>query len=92
MIISEGKPMITLDGWRADALTRYCAHGSPEPACEGDRRYAPCLPGEFTYCAHGIDTRARTKDAEPSCSYCRGITRRYRNPGTWRLSVVLVAP
>ena len=77
--------MITLDGWRsADARARYCQHGCPEPSCDGDRRYAPCLPGEYVYCAHGVDGRAVTKAGEPSCSYCRGITRRYRNPDTWR--------
>jgi hypothetical protein len=76
--------MITLDGWRSDALTRYCAHGSPEPSCEGDRCYAPCLPTEYVYCAHGIDARARTSTDEPRCAWCRGITRRLRNPSTWR--------
>lgn len=77
--------MIDLDGWRsADARAKCCVHGHPEPACDGDRRWAPCLPTEYVYCQHGVDMRSRTRDSEPRCCYCRGITRRQRNPATWR--------
>jgi len=68
----------------ADTGARYCIHGSPLPMCEGTRLTAPCLPSEYVYCQHGVDQRKRTTKGESHCSYCRGITRRFRNPDTWR--------
>lgn len=65
-------------------MTRYCPHGSPQPACDGDRLSAPCLDGEYVYCVHGVDLRRQTRNGEPHCPWCRGITRRQRNPSTWR--------
>ena len=69
---------------RPDTTGRFCVHGQPEPMCEGTRLTAPCLPSEYTYCAHGVDQRKRTKDGASHCSYCRGVTRRHANPDTWR--------
>lgn len=75
--------MVTLDGWRT-APARHCSHGSPEGGCEGGRGYAPCAPGEFVYCAHGVDSRRVTREGAPSCPWCRGETRRQRNRDTWQ--------
>lgn len=73
-------------------MSRYCPHGEPEPLCDGGRGAAPCLSAEYVYCAHGVDSRQRTKEGEARCAYCRGITRRYRNPDTWRRAAAPAAP
>lgn len=75
--------MITLDGW-GSALTRYCQHGDPEGTCTGARGYAPCAQDEYTYCQHGGDIRATTKEGAPRCPWCRGVTRKQRNRDTWQ--------
>jgi len=86
MIMKGLAKMLALDGWRAAAQLRYCAHGAPLPACDGDRLSAPCLESEYVFCAHGADSRKLTRNCEACCPWCRGITRRYRNPDTWRRS------
>jgi hypothetical protein len=68
---------MSLDGWSAGA-TRYCTHGSPEPACGGGPLIAACLPADYRYCAHGVQLWG------DHCAYCRGVTRRQRNPDTWQ--------
>lgn len=52
--------------------------------CEGSSRTAPCASSEYTYCAHGVDTRKLTRDNQPRCAYCRGVSRRIANKDTWR--------
>jgi hypothetical protein len=75
--------MISLDGWRS-ALARYCEHGNSDAGgCEGGRGYGPCAPGEFVYCAHGVDVRMVTKDGSPCCAWCRGVSRRQANRSTY---------
>lgn len=68
----------------APAATGYCTHG--QPLCTGnpDQGVAPCLPGEHHYCGHGYDSSLTTKDGNPRCPYCRGITRARSNPDTYR--------
>ena len=73
------------NAWRsAPATTGYCPHGLV--ICQGNpaQGVAPCLPGEHHYCGHGYDTRLTTKDGQPRCPHCRGVTRQQRNPDTYR--------
>jgi len=39
---------------------------------------------ERTDCGHGYDTQLATKDGQPRCPHCRGITRQQRNRDTYR--------
>jgi hypothetical protein len=70
--------------WHTEAPTGYCPHGNV--ACTGnpDQGIAPCLPGDHHYCGHGYDAAMATKDGQPRCPHCRGVTRRQRNPETYR--------
>ena len=71
--------------WRsAPAATGYCPHGAP--LCTGNpaQGVAPCLPIDHHYCGHGYDANLATKDGQPRCPDCRGVTRRERNPDTYR--------
>ena len=73
------------NAWRsAPATTGYCPHGLV--ICQGNpaQGVAPCLSGEHHYCGHGYDTRITTKDGQPRCPHCRGITRQQRNRDTYR--------
>jgi hypothetical protein len=70
--------------WNAPAATGYCQHGLP--VCNGNpnQGVAPCLPSEHHYCGHGYDHDLATKDGQPRCPHCRGITRPQRNRDTYR--------
>ena len=76
---------MTANAWRyAPAATGYCTHGQPMCTGNADQGVAPCLPGEHHYCGHGYDTQLATKDRQPRCPHCRGITRQQRNRDTYR--------
>ena len=78
--------------WTAGAATGYCEHG--KSPCQGspERQLAACHASEHRFCAHGVDARATTKDGEIRCSYCRGVTRRFRNADTWRPARTIAQP
>jgi hypothetical protein len=75
---------MSLDGWRY-APTPYCPHGCPLPSCQGSvaSGVAPCADGDYRYCAHGVPLKV-TRDGQPLCAACRGVSRRQRNPDTWQ--------
>lgn len=70
--------------WRSAPATGYCPHGAP--LCTGNpaQGVAPCLPVDHHYCGHGYDANLVTKDGQPRCPDCRGVTRSSRNPDTFR--------
>lgn len=68
----------------APAATGYCGHGLVVCTGNPDQGVAPCLPADHHYCGHGYDTHLTTKDGDPRCPYCRGITRARSNPDTYR--------
>ncbi len=70
--------------YRTQTSVRFCPHGQNPCIGNPDRGIPPCHPGEYIYCAHGIDDRALTKDTDSRCPYCRGVTRKERNRDTWR--------
>ena len=66
------------------AMTGYCTHGSSPCTGNPTADVAPCLPTEHHYCGHGYNAKQATNDGQPRCPYCRGVTRRERNPDTYR--------
>jgi DNA-directed RNA polymerase subunit RPC12/RpoP len=47
-------------------------------------RSAPAATGYCLHCGHGYDANLVTKDGDPRCPYCRGVTRARSNPDTYR--------
>lgn len=74
-----------MSAWTSSgAINGYCAHGQSPCTGNPSEQLAACLASEHHYCAHGIDARTSTKEGSHKCPYCRGVTRRERNPDTWR--------
>ena len=72
--------------WRhppTQTRTAYCPHGAHPCAGNPTSGLPPCAADEHRYCPHGIDQKRTTKDHDPRCAYCRGVSARKKNPDTY---------
>ena len=83
-IDSPSRKASPVTAWRSAPATGYCPHGAALCVGNPDQGIAPCLATEHHYCGHGYDHDLTTKDGNPRCPHCRGVTRRQRNPDTYR--------
>jgi len=75
-------PAAAVGGFGVERLSGdlFCAHGRPiGTACDLPPA-TRCRPADYVFCAHGVSVSTATVDGAPCCAYCRGVTRRDRNP------------